>query len=524
MKGTLMFFKTGILTFVFTLFTFYQLALAAPTGELTIVSSMIGNEVPLPWEEQAHANDWMKLLYDPLVGTTSDAKLSTEAGLAEKWEMSPDGLTWTFYIRKGVKFHDGTELTVKDVKFSIEKAMGPDSKAHNAGTLKAGIKSIEVKDNYTFVVQCKKPSLFLPDSLFSDISGPGASIVSKDAFDKVGRDKFVEKPIGSGPYRFHSQSVGSFIKFEATDKHWRDGVPRYKYVTLRIIQEDSTRIAMLRTGEADISRISRESVKDLLNAGLNVISKKNAAIVQFQSNVSWESRALSDINFRKALNLAIDREAIMKHVFGGMASPTATYPGANIFGVKGVPTLKPYPYAPEEAKRLIKDGGYEGYEIPVPSYNRPGCPELSRVVEAVCGYWNKIGVKPKIFNIEWPKYGEMRRTQKNVVGHLSPHDSMTCSASSELVMLFRENLHSTMPRTLIKDPRADEMIDRLERSLDRAEVEKLLVDLYRFTYDNYVFIPICDIHDEIAVNKRVPKWEPGYRRADRNFNDIIRQR
>ena len=68
------------------------------------------------------------------------------------------------------------------------------------------------------------------------------------------------------------------------------------------------------------------------------------------------------------------------------------------------------------------------------------------------------------------------------------------------------------------------MIDRAERSLDRAEVAKIVADLYRYRYDNYVFVPICDIDDEMAVSKRVPKWEPGYRRNDRNYNDIIRQR
>jgi peptide/nickel transport system substrate-binding protein len=523
MKGKSMFFTAGILMFVFTLFAFYQLALAAPAGELTMVSPMIGNEIPVPWMEQAHSNDWMKLLYDPLVGTTSDAKRSTEAGLAEKWEMSPDGLIWTFYIRKGVKFHDGTELTAKDAKFSIEKAMAPDSRAHNAGNLRHAIKSMELKDTYTLVVYCKSPSSFLPDGLFSDIGGPGGSVLPKDYYERVGYDKFVKNPIGTGPYKFHSQIQGSFIKLEATDKHWRDGTPRYKYVTFRIIQEDGTRIAMLKTGEADISRIGRESVKDLQNAGLNVISKRNAAIVMFQFNIIWESPAFSDVRFRKAINLAIDREAIIKHIFGNMASPTATYPGANIFGVGGVPNLTPYPYAPEEARKLIKEGRYEGYEFPVPNYSRPGCPELSRVVEASCGYWEKIGVKPKIFNIEYPKYGEMRRTRKTS-GHLSPHDSMTCSALPELMQLFRENLHSAAPRTNAKDPKVDQMIERAEKSLDRIEVEKLLVDLYRYSYDNYVFVPICDIHDEIAVNKRVPKWEPGDRRADRNLNDIIRQR
>jgi peptide/nickel transport system substrate-binding protein len=500
----------------------YQPAGAAPAGELTIVSYMIGNQVPLPWEEATHANDWIKLLYDPLVGTTPDASCSTEMGLAEKWEMSPDGLTWTFFLKKGVKFHDGVEVTAKDAKFSIERAMGPDSKANTAGDLRAAIKSMEVNGTHTLVVTCKRPSLFLPE-LFSDIGTCAGSVAPKDSYEKVGRDQFVKNPIGSGPYKFHSQLIGSFIKLEATDKHWRDGVPRYKYVTFRIIPEESTQIAMLKTGEADIARVGRERVKEVLEAGFNVVSKKNAAIVTFQPNMQWTSPAFADVRFRKALTLAIDRETIIKHIFGGMASPTTNYPGANIFGVKGAPTLKPYPYDPEQARRLIKEGGYEGFEFIVPIYTRAGCPEIPRVVETVYSYWTKIGVKPKTLNMEAAKWIEMERGRK-VQGYINCSDSMTCPALSELLSRFSQNLHSKWPRTMINDPKADGMIDRAEKSLDRTEVEKITVDLYRYTYENYIYIPVCDIDDMIATNRKVPKWEPGYRRVDRNINDIIRQR
>ncbi len=512
----------GVAVLTIILLMGYRLAVAAPTGELTIVTSMMGYEIPITWEEQARGNDYMKLLYDPLVGTTPDEKGSTEMGLAEKWELSPDGLSLTFRIRKGVKFHNGVEVTAKDVKFTIDQLMGPTSRAISKVLLKEVVRSVEVRDIYTLVVQCKKPYLFLPEAL-SDIAGPFGSIMPKDYFESVGRDKFVKNPIGSGPYKWHSQMVGSFIKLEATDKHWRDGVPRYKYVTIRIIPEESTQKAMLKAGEADISRIGRESVKEIVDAGFNVISKKNSAMVVFQPNGLYDAPGLSDIRLRKALNLAIDKEAIIKHIFGGRAKPTTTYPGANIAGVRDAPLLKPYPYDPGEARRLIKEGGYEGFEFQVPSYARVGCPELPQVVEAACGNWEKVGLKPKIFNIDVAKYLELRRNQKTK-GHVQVTNTTTSSALSALLMLFRDNLYSTMPMTLVKDPKADEMLERAERSTDRSEVEKVVANLYRYMYDNYVFIPICDIDDEIATSKKVPKWEPSTRRNDININDMIKQR
>ena len=181
-------------------------------------------------------------------------------------------------------------------------------------------------------------------------------VVPKDYYEKVGKDEFQRRPIGSGPYKFHSQQVGSFIKLEATDKHWRDGVPKYKYMTYRIIPEESTRMAMLKTGEADIARISRESVKDALSSGMNVLGKEGYAVLIYIPNMQWTSPVFSDIRFRKALNLAIDKEAIIKHILAGMAKPVGTWPGSSISALGGDPNLKPYPYDPQEARRLIKEG------------------------------------------------------------------------------------------------------------------------------------------------------------------------
>ena len=116
MKAKLMSPLAGVVALMIILLTGYQPVIAAPpAGEVTTVVPLLGNETPIPYLEDGQGNDYIQLLYDPLVGTTPDGRLSTENGLANKWEMSPDGLTWTFYLRRGVKFHDGVEVTAKDV-------------------------------------------------------------------------------------------------------------------------------------------------------------------------------------------------------------------------------------------------------------------------------------------------------------------------------------------------------------------------------------------------------------------------
>ncbi len=523
MKARWMCFVVGIVALAMFLATGYPPALAAPpAGEVKTVGAVFGNQIPIPYLEMSHANDWMQLLYDPLVGCTPEGKFSPNLGVANKWEMSRDGLTWTFYLRKGVKFHDGVEVTAKDVKFSIEQVMRPDAKLGEAPFLRAAIKNIEVKDPYTVVIQCNKPDIFL-DNYFSNIDSTAGMIVPKDYFEKVGKDEFTKHPVGSGPYKFHSQQVGSFVKLEATDKHWRDGVPKYKYMTYIVIPEELARLAMLRTGEADIARISRDAVKDAVNSGLNVITKENGAAVVFHANMQWTSPAFSDIRFRKALNLAVDRDAIIKQIFSGLANPLAAYPGGTIAAVGGDLKLKPYPYDPQEARRLIKEGGWEGFEFSLISYPRPGCPEFPLVVEAMAGYWQKIGLKPNIKMTEyavWREAWAKRKTQGTVHGY----EDATVPTANMLFQKFVEKWYypHKSGRSAVNIPELNAKFEKIDKSMDTAEISKLMSEIYRFAYDNYLMVTICEIPEKLATTQRIPKWNPGVRN-DRNYIGLIKQ-
>ena len=509
--------------FITILIAGYQpVAAAPPTGEVKSVAPMWGNGIPIPYLEITQASDWMHLLYDFLVAQDPDGELTPNLSLAHKWEMSADALTWTFYLRKGVKFHDGVELTAKDVKFSIEQIMSPDSVSTNAAAIRKDVKSVDVKDPYTVVIHCKKPSIFLP-ALLSNEQGLDGMVVPKDYFEKVGRDQFAKRPIGSGPYKWHSSMVGSFVKLEATENHWIYGVPRYKYMSYLVIPEESTQIAMLRAGEADIARISRTAVKEALSAGLNVVTKENAAVVQFVPAMQWASPVFSDIRFRKALNLAIDKEAIIEHIFAGLAKPVVFFPGSNISAIGGDPGLRRYPYDPKEAARLIKEGGWEGYEFTLVSYPRAGCPEFPMLVEAVAGYWERIGLKPKIRLMEYATFRKLwdgRKTQNTVWGA----DEALSPTVSALLPKFQDRWYFKYPRSSVNIPELNGRFDKIETSRDISEVAKLLGEIWRYTYDQYLAIPICETPDKLASAKRIPKWDPGRRRNDRNYYDLIRQR
>jgi ABC-type transport system substrate-binding protein len=280
---------------------------------------------------------------------------------------------------------------------------------------------------------------------------------------------------------------------------------------------------MLRTGEADVARISREGIKEALGAGLNVVNKENGGVVTFYLTQSWTSPIFSDIRFRKALNLAIDKEAIIKQLFAGMAKPIATYPGPKIFAVGGDLTLKPYPYSPQEARRLIKEGGWEGHEVSLISYDRAGCPEFPRMVEAIAGYWEKVGLKPRIRVTEWNVWRSARFEPKGQNSIYGTDDTLNPEAGS-LLIKFKEKFSSKSKISTVNILELNEKIDRIEKSLDIAEVSKLMAEIYRYAYDQYLMIPICETLDQIATTPKISKWDLGLRRMDRNYYELIRQR
>ena len=283
-------------------------------------------------------------------------------------------------------------------------------------------------------------------------------------------------------------------------------------------------MAMLRTGEADIANIARDSIKEAKDAGLNIVLKENAAVVFFHPNMQWENPVFGDIRFRKALNLALDRKSIIKHIFGGVATPVAVYPGAAMGAVDpDLLKLKPYPYDPEEAKRLIKEGGWEGYEFTVLSYPRAGCPEYPRLAVTVAGYWEKIGLKVKIRRSEWGVWRNVirkRKSQNTVHGY----ESGAAMDPGDIFSRAQEKFYGESIASTLSMPKLNAMFERIEKSKDLDEILKVLADTHRYRYDQYTEVPICEIPHVIATTKRIPKWNPGVRRRDKNLRTLIRQR
>jgi peptide/nickel transport system substrate-binding protein len=501
------------------------LAADKPAGELRIALAFLGAQRLIPWAEVASGGikQHQLLIYDHLVGCTDDGQVSAANGIAQSWEEAADQLSWTFKLRQGVKFHDGTELTAEDVKFSIDSLFEPKAVAALLGPTRAAFKELEIKDPYTVVIHLKQPAIFLPWNLSCAIGNEGMILPSK-YFRQVGADGFAKAPIGSGPYKVVKNAVGSQIQLEAVERHWAYGVPKFQTVTFLLVPEESTRLAQLRTGEADIIAVSRERVPEVKAAGFNVFSKLNDQVVVVYMQQQWDPVPIADKRVRQALNLALDKEALMKFVFAGQGVPAVMYPIGS-YGIAGGAdaSLEPYPYDPQKARQLLAEAGYpNGFETKIYSYVTADLPELNRLAEAVADYLGKVGVKAKITAMDRAALST-KRQGRTLSGDLLPWSTPNRSVAIQIVTIINTLHHSKSMFSSTADAQLDQMIERAMAATSVPEMERLVGEMHRYLYDNANNITIGEIHTNYATNQKITAWDLGRNLYDNNLRYVIRQ-
>jgi peptide/nickel transport system substrate-binding protein len=494
-----------------------------PEGELVIMSPDLGFEVPVGWNETvAGGKVAMRFIYDALVGLDDENNLSADWGLASNWEMDPDGKRWVFNLKEGISYHNGDEFVADDMTFVINKWLEPESVGSYKERLTAFVESMESPDTHTWIVTTSTPDIWLHWDL-TDAQGALGMPVPAAHYQSVGDEEFAKNPIGTGPFSFSSQRIGDFMELTAVEDHWREGTPTVETIRLRKIPEESTRIAALRTDEADIITVSRENVSEIRDAGLQVFLREGQAIVGFYFHQQWEDVPTSDIKVREAMNLAVNREELAEFIFGGLASPGAVYPVPASAPVTD-PSLQPYGYDPERAKQLLEEAGYgDGFEVTVHSYPRSDVPEGPRMIEALAGYFDEIGVKANILPTEYSKYRTGRRAQTipGEMGYLGAPNR----PFPGFVGLMRALQHSTSPFTSTKDPEFDRLIEAMEGTLDPKEAEEHFLGIYRRYHEQFTHLTLLDIDIPYAANDRVPSdWNLGGRSWEPNFNDVVRRR
>jgi peptide/nickel transport system substrate-binding protein len=486
---------------------------AQAKSELTVALSSFSAETLDPALQGHNVKYYLSLMFDYLVGTTPDGQPTQQGGLASKWENSADHKRWTFHLRKGVKFHTGEEMTSEDVKFSLQRAMGKRSTTGYAGPLRTLIQDIETPAPDRVVIVTKEPTLIIPVYLSRALSTEGM-VLPKKYLEANGDDVFARKPVGTGPYKFVEQIVGSHIKLTAVDSHWRIGTPKYKNITFKLVPEETTRIALLRRGEVDVADISRERVKELEKEGFPIHLRKDEALVHmwFVLGPDGWVAPMKDKRVREALNIAIDRNEIAQSIFGGRAEPAAIPFGLSWsfkdVGFKVTPEMA-YPYDPARAKKLLAEAGLpNGFPLDMHAFQLPGFPEGKAFAEAVSGYWEKIGVKPKLIPVDYPAFRKLWVDRK-APGATGYYNIANRDWIGTYALLEKQAYTPSKMTDTVADTEVDGMIAQVMRQTDQEKINSLMRNIFTRLRSEHYGVPVVYIHSPYAASKKLGKWNPG---------------
>jgi peptide/nickel transport system substrate-binding protein len=295
-----------------------------------------------PAETEALITPYMVLyaLHDAMV-KPMPGKAQTPC-LAESWSASPDGLSYEFVLRKGVKFHNGEPVTADDVKFSFERYHGA---AHQL--MKDNVAAIEIPDPQHVRFKLKKP---WPDfiTFYSTATGSGW-IVPRKYVEQVGDEGFKKAPIGAGPYKFVSFTPGIELVLEAFDDYWRKP-PNVKRLVMKVIPDEATRLAALKRGEVDIAYSIRSELAEELQRSPGLALKP--VVLQAPN---WLKSPWHDVRVRHAVNFVIDREGMSQALFLGYCKITNSIIPYTFDYFWQPPAAV---YDPAKAKKLLAEAGF----------------------------------------------------------------------------------------------------------------------------------------------------------------------
>ena len=353
-----------------------------------------------------------------------------EPCLATSWKISEDGKDITFHLRKGVKFHDGTDFNADAVVFSFARQYDPNHPYHKYGKwymwkfIFSDVDRLEKIDDYTVKLVLKRPNV----SVLTSLALYQVSIVSPTSAKKYQEDAF-KHPCGTGPFQFVEWVKDDHITLKANENYWQERA-KLDQLIFKVIPDPSARLMALEVGEvqgmeypnpADFNRIKGNPELKLIsqpgmnigymamNTGYGYIDENKNGIRDLDSEPLVKTpgyfEPLTKKKVRQAINMAIDKQSIVDNIY--METAIKAKNGMPPFMLGYNDEIKDYPYDPKRAKELLVEAGYpDGFEITlhVMPVSRPYMFDPPRIAEAIQSYLAAIGIKVKIYQIDWANY------------------------------------------------------------------------------------------------------------------------
>jgi len=473
----------------------FPMAEAAPPSDTVVIAQGIDATTLDPhmrWDTAA-INILMNI-YDFLLIRSSELKI--EPLLASSYRLVND-TTWELNLRQGVKFHNGEDFNAAAVKFSLERLADPKNKLQQ--TALQIIERVDIINDYRVHIITKKPFPYLD----AQLTNVGAVIPPK-LFQEKGPGYFANHAVGTGAYKLVRWQKDDQLEIEANPAYWR-GVPRIKKAIFRPIPEDTSRVAGLQTQELDAIVNIPPNLANLMKwKGRSIVSKVPSARTIFLVLENTKGGPTADVRVRRAIAMAIDQDKIIKNILEGnaikLASPLTKYH----FGYD--PSIKPYEYNPEQAKKLLAEAGYpNGFELPI---NSPSGRYLKdkEVVEAIVGDLRKVGIIASIKVHEWGTY--MRKLYARNLGpaYLLGWGGLTFDADGTFYPLFRTG----QALSNFSNEKLDSLLDRARITMDRQKRQKIYAEASRVIKEEVPCACVYQQMDIYGISERL-NWKP---RAD----------
>ncbi len=446
-------------------------------------------------------------IYDTLV-EYKDGSTELEPSLATSWKSSEDGLTWTFHLRQGVTFHDGTPFNAEAVLFSLNRQHDKTHPFHNVGGsyvywIATGL--AEIVDTITavdeFTVQIRLKTAYAP--FIYTIAITPFSIVSPTAVKKWG-DEFSNNPVGTGPFKFVQWDRGDKVVLEANDTYW-GGRPLLDRVIFRSIPDNSVRLIELQQGSLHAMEFPNpDDLQQIQNdASLELLSQPGMSIGYLAMNM--DKPPLDNLKVRLAINHAINKPVIIEHLYQGLGIPAKNPIPPTLWGYDD--SIEDYAYDPELAKQLLTEAGYpDGFEttlwaLPVP---RPYIPDGRALAEVLQSELRNIGIETKIVTFDWGTYLEKTKNGEHDIAMLGW--SADLGDPDNFLYFLLSKSSAEKPAGNIAFYRSDAMQNVLEQAratTDRQKRISLYQEAQQIFHKDIPWVPLAHAKQILVINKKV---------------------
>jgi peptide/nickel transport system substrate-binding protein len=497
-------------------------ASAPPAGGDVTVTAALPGLSSMDWAPATSSGDEEKLLImvgDNLTQLNRETR-QVEGALAESWEISPDGLTWTWKLRPNVQFHDGWgTVTAEDVKFSWWEWAREESthtaRPQMAQAIDGNIDNFEIVDDLTFKLHTTQPIVHLPAVVCS--CWPGMTVTSKKYFDETPVEEANKHPIGTGPFKFVSSTPGVEIRLDANKDYWGT-VPAFDHLVMQEIPDGAARLVQVQSGAVDIAQLDAELSGEATAAGLQISTIPdfgNAFLLLGGSYYGDDEHLDKDspwiqadapekgLLVREAMSLAIDRQLIIDQVLNGEATPAygplIQYPNEDLID----PSWELPAYDLALAKQKLAEGGYpDGFPVKMPIFADDI--NTDSIGEAIAGMWEELGLQVT-----------REPTEKDLIDPLQENRTtdglayvLIAGFTAEPAMALSNYVSFRSDDAKLFHEAIDDGYNRISVEPDQAKRFAIAREVLTALRDDVQPITLFTVNMPFVLGSRVASWDP----------------